>query len=173
MFSSERLRFFIKRSYPCLSPCWHRGTEVELVSSLKSKPLLRGKRRRATAWCLRPLMGLMMAMPPLREDFTYIPSAAIHHADQYIIITRRRTLMVLTTWIKRHRHHLEHPVNSGRGLSVLVQPGLTNVCSAAVISSCPARLRCFMSVTFLSDGCSIIPGSSSRLEWSGVPVVFY
>lgn len=111
------------------------------------------------------LVGLMMAMPLLREDFTYIPSAAIHHTDQYIIITRSQTLTVLKTWIKRHRHHLEDPVNSGRGLSVLVQPGLTNVCSAAVISSCPAQLRCFMSVTFLSDGYSIIPGSSNKMEW--------
>lgn len=80
--------------------------------------------------------------------------------------------MVLTPWIGRHRHHLGDPVNSGRGLSVLVQPGLTNVCTTAVISSCPARLGCFMSDTFLFDGCSIIPGVPgfrwTKAHWNGV-----
>lgn len=89
--------------------------------------------------------------------------------------------MVLTPRIRCHQHHLGDPVNSGRGLSVLVQSGLTNVCSAAVISSCPARLGCFVPDTFLSDGCSISPGvpgfRCTKARWNGVTVsasdIFY
>lgn len=61
------------------------------------------------------LSGQMLTIPLLgKEPHLYILSRHPSQSDQYIIITRRLSLMALTLWIRRHRHNLGDPVDSAR-----------------------------------------------------------
>lgn len=165
---------YIKKLHLCLSPCWLQGSE--LVSILQSKSQLRGKTRRGAAWCLHPewaccwrcccwgQTSLIYLQPPSITRWSIHDYHAVLDFNGFNAMDQESQ----TPFIRSSRFR--------PGLSVLGQTALTNVCSAAVISGRPVPLGCFMSETFLSDGCSIISGvrgfRCKQRVISGISVIF-
>ena len=103
---------WFKDSHLPVAPGWCRGRGAEHASILQNKSQRGGKRGLQRSWCLylqRVRSGLYLCTA---QSFTYISSRVIHHNLINTLSSHPvSSLMVLTGWIRRHRHNLGDPVN--------------------------------------------------------------